>query len=210
MRVTEKDKKLVELVERWGFLTIEDVIKICGFKNQNAAVWRLKRLTKNNIIKREKSILACYFYVPLDYRGIDLATLEHDQVAKHLCLRWSRDNQCGYQTARELRSAARVNDGVAGLTKKIPDFVLIKDGKKIACEVELTQKSLARQRENIERYVGCLMRKEFMQVNYFCGSVAILERLKLIIADKRMENFIRVSLIQDLEDLKNGKCSTAE
>jgi len=196
MRLTDKDKELIKLIDRWGFMSVKDICKIQGYKNENLAVWRLKRLVENHLIKREKSVFGYYFYVPADFRGVDLATVEHDQTAMHLCLALCRMHKVEYLTIRELRSAARVNEGVVGLSRKVPDFVLVnKDGQQIACEVELSQKSLTRQRENIGRYVECLARNEYSKVWYFCGSGAILERVKGLIQERKMGQRLEYNLI---------------
>lgn len=191
MRLTEKDRELVRLIERWGFMRVEDVCKFQKYKNKNSAVWRLNRLVEHGLIKREKSVLGFFLYMPLSYRGIDIAAFPHDQTVKYLALHLSEEMGCEYLTLRELRSAARVDEGVAGLTKKVPDFILVQSDKRIAIEVELSQKPLKRQRENIDRYLDSLQKQEFVQVFYYCGSYAILERIRQITTENGVSHLIK-------------------
>lgn len=197
MRLTEEDRKLIKLIEKWGEMKIEDVQEWLEKKNRNSVVWRLNRLVKNEIIKREKLVFGWFVYEPTNYKGVDIANYEHDQIAKKLCLKLSKELDCDYLTSRELRSLARRDLGIAGLSAKIPDFTLIKNDKKIAVEIELTQKNLKRQRELIEKYINQLQKKEYMQVFYYCGSQAIKERLEQITIEKNVQNFIFIKLLEN-------------
>lgn len=196
MRLTEEDKKLITLIEKWGEMKIEDIQTWLEKKNRNSVVWRLNRLTENKIIKREKIAYGFYVYTPINYKGTDIASYEHNQIAKKLCLKLSKELACNYLTIRDLRSLAKRDMGIAGLSVKVPDFVLVKEDKKIAVEVELTQKNLKRQRELIEKYMLQLQKKEYIQVFYYCGSTAIKERLEKIIIEKNLANYIIVNLLE--------------
>ena len=73
----------------------------------------------------------------------------------------SEKHKCSYETDRQIR---RTEPQLL----KIPDFSLIKDGKKIAVEVELTAKSKKRMCDNIDKYLEMLARNIYVQVFYFC------------------------------------------
>lgn len=152
---------------------------------------------ENKLIKREKSIFGFFLYVPLDFRGLDVASFEHDQTAKRLAFVLSQQYNCQYLTLRELRAKAALDMGVLGLSKKIPDFALVQNEKHIAIEVELTQKSIKRQRTNIDKYIESLGKKEFLQVVYYCRSSAIKERLDALTAEKGVQAVIKIALLPD-------------
>ena len=198
MRLTDEDKKLISLIEKWGEMKIEDVQEWLEKKNRNAVVWRLNRLVENGILKREKTVFGFYVYTPLKFKGVDVASYEHDQIVKKLCLKLSKELNCDYLTVRELRSLARRDMGIVGLSVKVPDFILLKGEKKIAIEVELTQKNLKRQRELIEKYVSQLQKGEYMQVFYYCGSQAIKDRLDKITTEKNVSNHIIAKLLENV------------
>jgi len=202
MRLTDRDKLLIELIERWGYMSIDDVCKIFKLKNANSAVWRTKRLVDYGIIKREKSILGCYHYMPHDSRGVNISTLEHNQVVKFLCLSQAERLKCDYITERELLREAAIDGRLdtPGPEKKpaqrIPDFVLIRSADyRVACEVEMSQKTIKRQREIMSQYREALMGKQYKQVWYFCGSEAIKSRISEVIKGEELDKWVKAALI---------------
>lgn len=194
MRITEEDRKLLGLIEAWGYLTVEDVCLMMGYKAESSAKWRLKRLVEAEEIRREKSILGKFIYCTKDFKRLDIAGYDHEQKLKRLAVTESKRLDCEYVTIRQLRSEARQELGIAGLTKKVPDFLLVKEGKTIAVELELSQKNLARQRANIDKHIDNLQQGEYRQVFYYCGSEAILQRVQQISAEKKMSQFISAVL----------------
>jgi len=197
MRLTAQDKGLVELIERWGFMSVEDVCIFQRYKNRNSAVWRLKRLVDGGVIRREKIIFGFFIYTVLDFHGVNIATFEHDQTAKRLALYLSNNLKCDYKTITELRSTARLELGVAGLTKKIPDFVLMQGEQRIAVELELSQKNLARQRAVFDKYIEAFNRRECHKVFFYCGSKAILDRVRQVITEKRLQQAASAALLPE-------------
>lgn len=178
-------------------MRIEDVCLFNGYKNRNSAVWRLNRLVENKLIQREKCVFGFYIYVPNDFKGLDVASFGHDQTAKNLAHILSQQYKCQYKTIRELRSEAYLDMGVLGLSKKIPDFVLVQNERNIAIEVELSQKSIKRQRTNIEKYIESLAKGDFMLVMYYCGTEAIKARVDAITAEKGVQELIKTNILPD-------------
>lgn len=186
---------MVELVEKWGFVTVEDLGYMLGLKD-TAIKWRLNRLIENEILSRGKVfVIGKYVYFKGSLQKIDIANYDHDQRIKKLAKVMTDKLGCDYITEKELRREARKETGIAGLTKKIPDLLLVKDGIKIAVEIELSQKDTKRQTKNIEHYVKELSAGKYNQVFYYCGSEAIKNRLKMIVDAKNVSNYIKIELI---------------
>ena len=198
--LTEKDKEMLSLIERWGYMSAVDLCKFLDRSN-NAVVVRLKKLLNYELIKKVRYGYS-FQYLALNKKRIDIINFEHDKIAKYLALYLSKKYMCGYNTLYELRSEAKIHEGITGLTKKIPDFILVKDGKKIAVEVELSQKPLKRQRLIIDKYIYILHNKEYMQVLYYCASQAIYDRIQLITKEKNISEYIKCHLLP--EEIKNA------
>lgn len=199
MRLTEKDKKVIELIEKWGFVTAEDLRYMLGLKDVTGVKWRLNRLVENGLLSRGKVfVVGKFVYFKGSLQKIDIANYDHDQRVKILAKVLADKLCCDYITEKELRREARQETGIVGLTKKIPDLLLVKDGIKIAVEVELSQKDKKRQTKNIEHYVNELSAGKYNQVFYYCGSDAIKSRLKMIVEAKNMSNYIKTELISSI------------
>lgn len=199
VRLTNNDRKLIQLITDWGYLTIKDICIFFGYKTVAGAYWRVKRLTESGILKCEKSPLATIFHCG-DFRGIDLALFDHNQILKKLAFKLSKDLSCNYKTLRNMRSESRQKNGVMGLTEKIPDLILVNEsGFAIAIELELTQKSMQRQRKNIEKYISDLANNKYRQVFYYCKTHSISDRIKYIATEKGVQNKILSSVLSNDE-----------
>lgn len=175
--MTDKDVEIVGFLKKWGYGIVEDMMLFGGLK-RNAIVWRLKRLVESGVVKRERCVFGKYIYYCEGFKGLNVAGYEHDLMCKKMCKYLISNLDCGYLTERELRSEAVADFDIAGLSKKVPDFVLVKDGSRIAIEVELTQKSLKRQRNNIETYSKQLNAGGYSCIYYYCASDEIRDRVR--------------------------------
>lgn len=196
VRMTEKDTEIVALIERWGFMSVGELCRFLKLK-PTAVKWRLARLLEHDLLRRQKTMRG-FFYVPVEhYPKIDLTNYDHDLTAKYLALYLSEKNDCEYLTLREMRRAAMRDDGAGALTRKIPDFVLVRDRQRAAIEVELSPKPLDRLRKLISNYMESILQKEFIQVQYYCGSQAIQERVFRIITEKGAGQWITAVMLPD-------------
>ena len=59
------------------------------------------------------------------------------------------------------------------IADRIPDFVLLENGERIACEVELTRKSSKRYIEKMNRYRNEILNGQYNQVRYLCENECI-------------------------------------
>ena len=61
---------------------------------------------------------------------------------------------------------------------RIPDFVLIEKGRKVACEVELTQKSAKRYNRKFSRYKDEILNGDYDVVRYLCDDEPIMRTVE--------------------------------
>lgn len=188
MRVTEKDRELMRLIERWGFLTIVDVQLICNQK-KTAVQWRLSRLVKIGLLRREKIVLTGEFaYLPKNAkRGVNIMEFEHDQTVKRFAMYLKAEGEYNPEapeiteiiTEKELRHAEALESGILGLSRKVPDFILkTADGRKIAVEVELTAKHKPILKAHIKKCGESILQNKFDMILYACDTEAIKKRVE--------------------------------
>jgi len=198
LEVTEKDYQLIELVDRWNYLTVEEIALLLR-KAESTIKWRVKRLIDLKLLKRDRELIGKDVYFKKVNR-FKLPYYNHDHSIKVLATYLSKKYDCEYATPKELVSDLLKTKGVSFLGAKVPDLLLLKDGKKIAIESEITQKQMKRQEANLDKYKDDLSFGNYSMVIYFCGSEAIKERLDKIILDKGIIN-MRTAIYK--EDLKN-------
>lgn len=200
MQITDRDIEILLWINRMRFVTAKQVGK--KFKMGIKAAYRvLKRLCDDRYLyhsrnylyepgvylctKRGKRISGSSLWVP-ERPGeyLDKALYKHTLVVVDLSIELEKIG--GWISERELRKGHNFNE-------MVPDGVLIKDGQKIAIEVELTLKSNKRLDKKIEYYKGNI---DYYEVWYFAETEAIAEAVK-----KRIENmkFIKVFYLNDIK-----------
>ena len=191
MRLTVEDRKLMALLDAWGYLTAGEIADFLG-KHEKTAQWRVTRLLQAGFIRREKTPFGHYIYTVMDFRGFNIAGHDHYAMVKTVARELSAKYQCGYITERQMRSADQLERG--GLaTGKWPDFVLAKDAKEIAVEVELSTKNTKRIRKIIENYITLLKKGVYVQVWYYCKTKAICKKINMVAAENgspRIKTFL--------------------
>lgn len=96
---------------------------------------------------------------------VNLANYEHDLKVVDLSIELERQGE--WISMRELRQDSK--------TDMIPDGVLIKDGKKIAVEVELTKKS----ERNLKKKMGYYKRSiDYDEIWYFVSSRVVYDAVE--------------------------------
>lgn len=214
MRITEKDRALMGLVDKWGFLTVLDVELMSGLKS-SAVQWRLNRLANVGMLKREKIILTGEFaYLPRNARrGVNIQEFEHDQTVKRLAMYFKAEGENKSEapeikeiiTERELRHAAAVDSGILGLSRKVPDFILATvDGRKIAVEVELTAKHKPRLAAHIKKCGESVIKNKIDIILYACGTDAIKKRVDAEAARQGLQSRIMSFILPENINVYQG------
>jgi len=113
--------------------------------------------------KKGAEISGSNLWAPKHY--VNLANYEHDLKVVDLSIELERQGE--WISVRELRQDSG--------TDMIPDGVLIKDGKKIAVEVELTKKS----ERNLKKKMGYYKKSiDYDEVWYFVSSKAVYDAVE--------------------------------
>jgi len=198
--VTEKDYDLINLINRWHYLTIEEMTILTGKAMQTMA-WRANRLVELKLLKKKKELISREVY----FQGTNpfkLTYYNHDHSVKILANKFSKQYNCDYLTSKEIKSNLIKKNGVNFLGVKVPDLILLKDDKKIAIESEITQKAKNRQKINLDKYKDDLSFNLYSLVIYVCETKAIKERLDKVIIEKEIEG-LKTILFQEV--IQNGK-----
>ncbi|KAF0234890.1 hypothetical protein [Fundidesulfovibrio putealis] len=191
--MTRKEQELIELAHQWGYCTLDDVTLFLEVAKSTASE-RLKRLVSSNKLKMTQSRLGVNLY-HLGKMKFNISDFDHDRKCKELCKHILGKLDCEYIGGAKLRSLIIEEKGRRGLTEKIPDFVITFQGKSAAIEVELSQKSLKRQEENIWKYVAALRNGEYFKVVYYCGSEEIRDRVLMLASDKVVRDYIEAKMM---------------
>ena len=185
MQITERDRVLLEWINRFGYVQVSQIGARWGV-SKVTAYGRAKKLIQEGLLEHRRF----WYQAPGLYsvsragcelaesklpsiKNISAATIRHQLAVVDLFLQLSKDRSVHFITERELRQES-VQQGI-GSNGHIPDGVLLQDGQKIALEVELTAKSKKRLTRILNQY-----RKnfEYQQVWYFCGSGEVFNLLK--------------------------------
>lgn len=205
IRITEKDHELIKLVEKWGFLTALDVQLMNGL-SASAVQWRANRLAGVGMLKREKIILTGEFaYLPREARrNVNIMEFEHDQTVKRLAVYLKTEAQYNPEapkvkdiiTEKQLRHEAAFESGIIGLSRKVPDFIIVaEDGFKMAVEVELTAKHKPRLTAHIKKCGEAIIKNQFSMILYVCSTEAIKKRIDAETAAQGLQSCIRTALL---------------
>lgn len=186
MRITERDREMVEAVARYGVME-EEMVRRWWFGTRQAAYRRLKMLVDSGLLAHDRVLhnrpgvyratKAGIVFAGLELHpaGINLQHLEHSLELVNLAEKLQKENPgATYYTERELRSEATR----AALSEKtnlimpepersrMPDGLLIlQDGGKVAVELELSPK----RNRLYERYVKeyARSRRDYDEVRFY-------------------------------------------
>lgn len=128
--------------------------------------------------KKGAEISGSNLWAPKHY--VNLANYEHDLKVVDLSIELERQGE--WISMRELRQDSK--------TDMIPDGVLIKDGKKIAVEVELTKKSEKNLKKKMSYYKRSI---DYDEVWYFVSSKAVYDAVEK--AAKEMD-YVKIFLFE--------------
>jgi hypothetical protein len=226
-RITERDKNIIALINRFGFMTADKLSKIYGI-TQSRIHRRLKILCDRNLLNHER-ILSAYpgaywptrngkelsdsFLSPI--HGPRLATFEHDLkvVDVYIDIKEKYKNSVDWLTSREILSnriseAKDASEAFKVLKSKVPDAIVIRDGKKFAIEVELSAKSRQRLRKILSGYAVSLAQGVLNGVLYYTTKQSIAERLERLITEANLTGQFRI-LILKVKDHDHPNADTA-
>lgn len=159
MRITERDRKILFVLDKLGFVYASDLMILCGFSGIVACRRRLYILAKNKYLKiakiedRNAYTLAYRGYMEIE--KINAKQLEKNMGTRHMLLMGSVITfLCCSQgvtldqirSDRELRAEQYISKGKR---VHIPDAAVLHNGKKYAFELELTAKDPERLKRNI-------------------------------------------------------------
>lgn len=201
MRVTEKGIEILEWINRMRYATAKQVAKRFGI-----GVWAVyKRLRKLDVegylvhvrpLRDAPGVWLCTergarmsgtgLWAPT--RRINIATFRHDLGVIDLSIELEKRGV--WLSERELRRGGDYR-------KKVPDGVLLKGDKKIACELELTRKSARSMDRNLAIYKRNI---EYDEVWYFVDGAAVGSAIK-----KATEGIDFIRVIELEEVLKDAQ-----
>ncbi len=176
MQITERDVEILKWVNRMRFAAAKQVAEKFGM-----GIWvvyrRIRKLTVNGYLahvrplKNTTGVWMCTergagfsgegLWAPA--RRINVATFNHDLTVIDLSIALEKKGTGKWVSERELRLGKDYR-------KKVPDGMFLKDGKEIACEVELTRKS----RKYLDRVMSFYKSNiEYDEVWYFVPGDAV-------------------------------------
>jgi hypothetical protein len=178
MQLTKRDLEILYWINRMRYVTVNQVAK--KFK---IGIWytykRLKKLCDDEYLyslrifrnkpgvyictKKGAEISGSNLWAPKHY--VNLANYEHDLKVVDLSIELERQGE--WISMRELRQDSK--------TDMIPDGVLIKDGKKIAVEVELTKKSEKNLKKKMSYYKRSI---DYDEIWYFVSSRVVYDAVE--------------------------------
>lgn len=165
MRVVERDRIIMREIARNGYMTGKQIMLIAGFGGTRATDRRLKKLMDQGWLNRDKKLYGlCGLYTVtaegMEYFGlnellrttniesINLNEIEHNLAAIDSQIYFIRKHSISLEeitTDKEIRRSQGLQ-----IKQHVPDFVINKDGKSIAVEIERTYKGKVRLQKNIE------------------------------------------------------------
>lgn len=195
--LTERDKEIIRLINRFGYLTATQVARLMGM-SQRVTYRRLRKLAEERYLIHNRVLAGRAGIYRATTRGlmatdielsravVRLLTLEHNlAVADAAAALLERHPGAAWLTERELRRRAGQKFGV-GWQGHIPDGVLVLGNRRFAVEVEMTAKEKRRVEKILRVY---LRRSDYSEVWYFCRTKRQTERLKEVV---KRHDFARV------------------
>lgn len=195
--LSEKQEEVLKSINRFGIITSTQLSKFLKGRISHvsvyAAIEKLKNLGfiesekhgKNLIIYMKPSGVSYLGSNLTPFRNINYSQLKHQLVMndcilgmKNFFLR--KEMVFKFQTERELRSRfietnfsksqKRDSTLIKKIPDRIPDFVVMEEDKKIAYEVELSQKSGKRYIQKMNMYHSEILSGRYQRVRYLCES----------------------------------------
>jgi hypothetical protein len=150
MNVTERDLELVQSISRFGFLTVDQVVRLWGSADFSTVAARVRKLIEAGLLWRvdlkhstARPLIATRLGCQLagdplpTVKGIRLSTFEHDRKLFDLALSLEARFSSRFETEREYRY--RRPERAADF--HVPDGVLHRGEERIGIELELSQKA---------------------------------------------------------------------
>lgn len=190
MRLTMRDQELLAWINAVGFVTIAQLALMLKVSIPTAYI-RAQKLTQNGYLTHDRifhSAPGIYRVTPIGVqvsgselppvRTLSLATYRHDLLVTSLSFELCSQYNGRFTTERELRHAGRIKNSGSShslKTEHTPDGVLIFNDKRVAIEVELSQKSTRRLDSIYHFYLGNF---DYNEVWYFCGSEGVKAQIE--------------------------------
>lgn len=201
----EKQEVVLKSINRFGVITSTQLIDYLKGKVSHVSVYNTKKkLLSLGLIEEEKIGYQLFLYIKprgVDYLGSKLTAFTKINVSQLKHQLWMNDCLLAFKslaekkgqdfefiTERELRSnyltqnfSSKDRQNTTLLKKvpdRIPDFVLIEKGKRVACEVELTQKSAKRYTQKFARYKDEILNGDYDVVRYLCDDEPIMRTVE--------------------------------
>lgn len=202
--LTERDKNILRLINRFCFLGIAEIKRAWFVMNHEVMgekkLYKRMKIAKDLNLAHHKRIMYGHpgvYY--LTRKGVEVSESELSAVGEINLISYSHRIEVNrilirllekYQnsfieTERELFKRAYLESGKTlgeASKAKIPDGLLIhENGTKDAIEVELTKKTNSRLYQQIKRYKEELNFNKYNRVLYFCSSDSIVDSLSYIV-----------------------------
>lgn len=227
-----KQELVLEKINKFGVITSTELIAFLDGEVSHVTVYNSrKKLLSLGFIGEEKIGYQLILYMRpsgVDYLGSELtpftkinySMLKHQLIMNDCILALKRlaarkGEAFNFLTERELRSSyltqnftkqqRRNTTLLKKVPDRIPDFVLFEGDRKIACEVEITQKSSNRYQDKFERYQDEILNGEYSSVRYLCESERIMKTVEKFAAAAGLDqSMFQRELIGRLLDIGKG------
>ncbi|GIN14625.1 hypothetical protein J26TS2_44920 [Shouchella clausii] len=202
----DKQEIVLKAIDRFGVITARQLSEFLKGSVSHVTVYTAKeKLQKLGFIEMEKHGRNLILYMRptgveylgsslTPFRNINYSQLKH-QLTMIECIlglkrfKEKKGERFDFRTERELRShylATNFNKSqrrnttlLKSIPDRIPDFLVIEGDRKIAHEVELTQKSQKRYVRKMNMYHTELMNGRYQKVRYMCES----DHIKRVVAN---------------------------
>lgn len=201
----EKQEEVLKAINRFGLITARQLSEFLKGKVSHVTVYTAKdKLKKLGFIESEKHGRNLILYMRpsgveylgsslTPFRNINYSQLKHTLSMNECILglkrfKESKNLPFHFKTERELRSQylstnfdkkqRRDTTLLKSIPDRIPDFLVIEGERKIAHEVELTQKSQKRYVRKMNMYHSELLNGKYQKVRYMCES----DHIKQVVA----------------------------
>jgi hypothetical protein len=200
--LAEKQEEVLQVINRFGVITTTQLSAFLKGSISHVTIYQTKRkLLSLGFLTEEKigyQLILAMRPSGVEYLGSTLtrftkfnySTLNHQLVMNDciLALKYiakKTGQPFEFITERELRSEyieqnfsksdRRNTTLLKRIADRIPDFVLLENDERIACEVELTRKSSKRYIEKMNRYRNEILNGQYNQVRYLCENESICD-----------------------------------
>jgi hypothetical protein len=202
--LAEKQEEVLQMINRFGVITTTQLSTFLKGNISHVTVYHTKRkLLSLGFLTEEKigyQLILAMRPSGVEYLGSSLtrftklnySLLKHQLIMNDCILALKKISESTGQpfefiTERELRSEyiernfsksdRRNTTLLKKIADRIPDFVQVENGEKIACEVELTRKSSKRYFEKMNRYRNEILNGHYNQVRYLCENETIRDTI---------------------------------